>query len=103
MPGRSTLLLAAAPLTAAAVGVFAGGGYDAGPRVAFGVTALAAAAVVLAATRARPKHAIVLVLLALAALGALSALWTIGPVERTLHWALVTAGYAGVAAASAAV
>lgn len=48
------------------------------------------------------REPVVLVLLGLAALGALSALWTLGPVDRTLRWALVTAGYAGVVVAAAA-
>jgi O-antigen ligase len=103
MPARSTLLLAAAPLAAAAIGVFADGGYDAAPRVAFGLAALGAAAVVLAVTRERAVPAVAIVLLALAALGALSAIWTIGPVDRTLRWALVTAGYAALVVAAAAV
>ena len=85
------------------MGVFADGGYDAAPRVAFGVAALAAAVVVLAVTRERALPAVAAVLLALAALGALSALWTIGPVDRTLRWALVTAGFAALVIAAAVV
>jgi hypothetical protein len=103
-PSRSAVALAAAPLTAAAVGVFADGGYGDGARVAFGVVALAAAlpaAVLGQRSRTRPE-AVVLLLLALAALGALSALWTLGPPDRSLRWALVTAGYAAVALAASA-
>jgi hypothetical protein len=102
MPTRTDWLLAAAPLTAAAIGVFAEGGYSPGPRIAFGVAALLAAAVVVAARRTVRIQPVVAVLLTLAALGALSALWTIGPVDRTLIWALVTAGFAGLALAASA-
>jgi hypothetical protein len=102
MPTRSTWLLAALPLAAVAVGVFADGGYDPGPRVAFGLTALAAAAITAAVTRTLPMQPVAVVLLALAALGALSAVWTLGPVDRTLRWGLVTAGFAAVMIASGA-
>jgi hypothetical protein len=103
MPTRSTWLLAALPLAAVAVGVFADGGYDPGPRLAFGLTALAATALTAAITRSLPVHPVAVVLLALAAVGALSAIWTLGPVDRTLRWALVTAGFAAVALSSGAV
>lgn len=84
-----------------AVGVFAEGGFSAGARIAFGVTALCAGVV---AIRQGPARApVVAVLLALAAVGALSALWTLGPVDRTLRWALVCAGYAAVVVAAGAV
>ncbi|MEA2450417.1 MAG: hypothetical protein QOG63_2349, partial [Thermoleophilaceae bacterium] len=53
MPARSTWLLAAAPVAAVAVGVFAEGGYSPGARIAFGIAALASSVVVLAARRAR--------------------------------------------------
>jgi hypothetical protein len=106
-PALRSAAPAAAPLAAVAVGVFAEGGYSPGARIAFAAAALVAAVVVLAISRAHVRAAarepVVLVLLALAAVGALSALWTIGPVGRTLEWALVTAGYAAVAAAAAAV
>ena len=84
-------------LSAVAVGVFADGGYSAGARVAFGVVAL------LAFRRGALREPVFLVLVALSALGALSALWTIGPVDRTLRWALVCAGYAAVFAAAATI
>jgi O-antigen ligase len=102
-PGRGAGI-ALAPLAAVAVGVFADGGYSPGARLAFGVVALAAAALALALAcdRRALRDPLVLLLLALAALGALSALWTLGPVERTLRWALVCAGYAAVAVAAAA-
>jgi O-antigen ligase len=87
-----------------AIAVFAEGGYSAGARVAFGVAALCGAALALfTGSRDAWREPVVVVLLALAALGALSALWTLGPVERTLRWALVCAGYAGVVVAAAAV
>ncbi|MEA2471265.1 MAG: hypothetical protein QOE38_2264 [Thermoleophilaceae bacterium] len=84
-----------------AIGVFAQGGYSAAARVAFGVVAVCAGA--LAIRRGPWREPVVLVLVALAALGALSALWTLGPVDRTLRWALVCAGYAGVVVAAGAV
>jgi hypothetical protein len=104
MPRRD-LLLAAVPVVPVAVAVLAEGGYSDGPRTAFGAVALAAAGVALAVAprgsgAGLAREPLVLVLLALAALGALSALWTLGPVDRTLRWALVTAGYAGVAVAA---
>jgi O-antigen ligase len=89
-------------LAAVAVGVFADGGYSATARVAFGVAALLAAATVLVRERAVDRSPLLLVLVVLAALGALSALWTLGPPERTLRWALVTLGYAALVAAAAA-
>jgi hypothetical protein len=76
-PGTAAIV----PVAAVAVGVFAGGGYSPGARVAFGVVSF-------------------LALAGLAALGALSALWTLGPVDRTLRWALVCLGYAAVAVAA---
>lgn len=42
------------------------------------------------------RHPLALVLALLALLGAASALWTLGPEERTLRWAAVTAGWLGV-------
>jgi O-antigen ligase len=94
-------LLPVALFVPVAVGVFAEGGFSAGARIAFGVTAMCAGAV---AIRQGPARApVVLVLLALAAVGALSALWTLGPTDRTLRWALVSAGYAAVAVAAGAV
>jgi O-antigen ligase len=47
------------------------------------------------------REPLALALAALALLGAVSALWTLGPEERTLRWAAVTAGYAAVFAAAA--
>jgi O-antigen ligase len=88
-------------LVPVAIGVFAEGGYSDGARVAFGIAAICAGA--LAARRGPWREPAVVVLLALAALGALSALWTLGPVDRTLRWALVCAGYAGVVVAAGAV
>jgi hypothetical protein len=94
--------LTALPLAVTALAVFAGGGYPAGARVAFGAAAITAAAAVIALEKGWPfGEPVVVVLLALAVLGALSALWTLGPVDRTLRWALVCAGYAGVAVAAA--
>lgn len=84
-------------LAAGAVGVFADGGYSPAARVAFGVVAL------LAFRRGATREPVFIVLAALAVLGALSALWTIGPVDRTLRWALVCAGYAAVLAGAAAI
>ena len=87
------------------MGVFYDGGYSGGARIAFACTAVAAFAVVAACGRAAAARAarepLVLVLLILAGLGAASALWTIGPEARTLRWAAVTLGYAGVLAAAA--
>jgi hypothetical protein len=83
-------------LSAVAVGVFADGGYSAAARVAFGVVALLS-------FRRVAREPIFVVLAALAALGAMSALWTIGPVDRTLRWALVCAGYAALFAAAATI
>src|SRR3954454_21881941 len=95
-----------AALVPVAIAVFAEGGYSAGARVAFGVAALCGAAFALASApppRGAWREPVVVVLLALTGLGALSALWTLGPVDRTLRWALVCAGYAGVVMAAAAV
>jgi O-antigen ligase len=93
---------AIAALVPVAIGVFAEGGYSGGARVAFGVAAVCAG--LLAIRRdGLPREPLALVLVALAALGALSALWTLGPADRTLRWALVCAGYAGVVVAAAAV
>ena len=47
------------------------------------------------------REPLALVLAALALLGAVSVLWTLGPDARTLRWAGVTAGYAGVFGAAA--
>ena len=85
-----------------AIGVFAEGGYSPGARVAFGVAAVCAGLLAVPGG-GLPREPVAWVLLALAALGALSALWTLGPVDRTLRWALVCAGYAGVALAAASV
>lgn len=54
-----------------------------------------------AAARRAARQPLALVLAALALLGAVSALWTLGPEERTLRWAGVTVGYAGVFGAAA--
>ena len=91
---------AAWPLLASAVGVFAGGGYGAGGRIAFGVAALVACAAV------RPRHwrePTALVLIALAVLGTASAVWTVGLVGESLRWGLVTAGYAALVLTAAAI
>src|SRR4051794_22204074 len=88
-------------LVPVAIGVFAAGGYSAGARLAFGAAGICAG--VLATRRGALREPVVVVLLALAALGALSALWTIGPVDRTLRWGLGCGGYAGVGVAAAAV
>jgi O-antigen ligase len=94
---RRARRLAVAPLAAVAVGVFAEGGYSPAARVAFGCAALAALALVLVAGARPPlRDPVVVSLIALAALGALSSLWTIGPVDRTLIWSLVTLGYAAL-------
>lgn len=102
---RSTALAVAAPLAAAAVGVWWDGGYSPGAKLWFGIAALAAVAGPLVLDRRRvagmAREPVVIVLLALAAAGALSALWTIGPVDSALRWALVTAGYGTVALAAA--
>jgi O-antigen ligase len=50
----------------------------------------------------RVREPVVVVLLALAAVGALSVLWTLGPADRTLRWALVTLGYAAIFVVAAA-
>lgn len=63
---------------------------------------MGAGAIGVLAWRRPLREPLVLVLLALALLGALSALWTLGPEERTLRWAGVTLGYAGVAVGAAA-
>jgi hypothetical protein len=83
-----------------AVGVFANGGYAPAARVAFALAALA----MLAFRRVPMRWArdpVVIVLLGLAALGALSALWTLGPADRTVRWALVCLGWAAVAMGAA--
>src|SRR4051812_45897624 len=90
-----------AALVPVAIAVLAEGGYSAGARVAFGVAGVCAGTVAL--RRGAWRDRLVVVLLGLAAVGGLSALWTLGPVDRTLRWALVCAGYAGVVAAAAAV
>ncbi len=99
-----TAVLAAVPLAAAALGVWWDGGYSSGARLAFGLAGVAAAAVALAVARddARDvlREPVVLVLLGLAIAGAVSALWTLGLVGDSLRWALVSAGYAGVAVAA---
>ena len=95
--------VALAALVPVAIAVLAEGGYSAGARVAFGVAALCAAAVAGVWHWRSWREPVVIVLLALAALGALSALWTLGPVGRTLRWALVCAGYACVAVCAARV
>lgn len=77
----------------AALAVLWDGGYSSASRVAFGVLAVVAGLLL-----GRWRSAVVVLLVALAGLGALSALWTLGPVERTLRWSLVTLGYAAVAA-----
>jgi hypothetical protein len=88
---------------ALALGIFADGGYGDGARLVFGCAGVAAAAAaVFLDGRGALREPLVLVLLALAAVGALSALWTLGDPARSLRWALVTAGYAGVALAAAA-
>ena len=66
---------------------------------------MACGAIAFAAARADARlvlrEPLTVVLLLLALLGALSALWTLGPEARTLRWAAVTAGYAGVLVGSA--
>ena len=99
---RRTATLIAAPV-AVSVAVFVDGGYGSFARLVFAATALTAAALLLGPPACRgPRQPVVLVLLALAALGAVSALWTLGPADRTIEWSLVTAGYAAVAALAAA-
>jgi hypothetical protein len=66
----------------------------------FGVVAVVAA--VALGRRGPVRSPLVLTLCALAAVGAMSALWTLGPVDRTLRWALVTLGYAGLAVVAGA-
>jgi O-antigen ligase len=90
-----------AALLPVTIAVFAEGGYSAPSRVVFGIVAVCAGA--LALRRGPWRDPVVLVLVMLAAVGALSAVWTLGPVDRTLRWALVCAGYAGVAVAAGAV
>ena len=77
--------IVAAPPAAVALAVFGDGGNTSGFRLAYGAAAVAALAVVVAAG-GRPvlRQPPVLALLGLAALGALSALWTVGPTDRTL-------------------
>jgi len=86
--------------------VFAEGGYSAGPRVAFASAGVAAGVIAFAAAPADARRVLreplALVLLALALLGAISVAWTIGPEARTLRWAAVTLGYAGVLCAAGA-
>ena len=85
--------------------MFAEGGYSPGARVAFACAGLAAGGVALAADRPRSFRALrdplALVLAALAVLAAASALWTLGPEERTLRAAGVIAGWLGVFVAAA--
>jgi hypothetical protein len=81
----------------AVLGVLWDGGYSPASRVVFGALAVVAG---LALGRWRPP--VIVLLAALSALGALSALWTLGPVDRTLRWSLVTLGYAAVAALASA-
>ena len=85
--------------------MFAEGGYPAGARVAFACAGLAAGASALAVDRPASTRALrdplALALALLAILGALSALWALGPPERTLRWAAVTAGWLGVFVAGA--
>ena len=76
--------------------MFADGGYSPEAQIAFG-------AVAVLAFRRVALEPVFVVLAGLAALGAMSALWTIGPVDRTLRWALVCAGYAAVFAAAATI
>src|SRR4051794_3581257 len=90
-------------LVPVAIAVFAEGGYSAGARVAFGLAAVCAGLYASRRAGGATREPVVVVLLALAALAALSALWTLGPAARTLRWALVCAGYAGVVVAAAAV
>jgi O-antigen ligase len=98
-------LLAVPPIAAAAIGVFYDGGYGADARIGFAVAAATALVVVAArepgAVIRAAREPMALALVALAVLGALSALWTLGPDERTLRWAAVTLGYAAVFAAAA--
>ncbi|MEA2466231.1 MAG: hypothetical protein QOJ57_357, partial [Thermoleophilaceae bacterium] len=92
--------IALVAIAVAALGVFLDGGYSADARVLFGVAAVAAG---LALGRGvRVREPVVVVLLALAAVGALSVLWTLGPADRTLRWALVTLGYAAIFVVAAA-
>lgn len=88
-----------------AVGIFADGGYSPTARVAFGLSALLAASVAIAASGQVDglREPVVLALFALALVGAVSALWTAGLADRALIWALVTAAYGAVAAAAFAV
>jgi O-antigen ligase len=98
-------LLAAPPLAAAALGIFFDGGYGADSRVAFALAGIACGAVAIHAAREDALHALrhplALTLLALAVLGALSAVWTLGPEERTLRWSGVVIGWLGVMAGAA--
>jgi O-antigen ligase len=88
-------------LLACAVGVFAEGGYSAGPRIAF--AAFAGLAVLAVRPPARVwREPMIWILLVLAVLGLVSAAWTVGLVGESVRWGLVTAGYAGVVAVSAA-
>src|SRR4051794_27345108 len=80
-------------IAVAALGVLWDGGYSPASRVVFG-----ALAVVAGLALGRWRSPAIALLVALSALGALSALWTLGPVDRTLRWSLVTLGYAAGAA-----
>jgi O-antigen ligase len=92
--------IAMAATAVVAVAVFFDGGYSPASRVVFGVLAVALA---LAVGRDGPvRSPVVVVLVALAAAGALSALWTLGPADRTLRWALVALGYAATAVVAGA-
>jgi hypothetical protein len=92
-------------VAAVAVGVFAGGGFSPESRGAFAAFAGLAAllAVSLDADRAvaAMQRLPVLALVGLAALTALSSIWTLGEPVRAIRWAMVIAGYAAVAVATA--
>jgi O-antigen ligase/polysaccharide polymerase Wzy-like membrane protein len=91
---------------AVGVGVFDGGGFDAGPRVLFASLAALALAAACAAAPARALAALrdplVWVLAALALVAAISATWTLGFPAASLRWAAVTAGFAAVVVSAAA-
>ncbi len=97
----------AGSLLAAAVGeaVLDAGGFGPGSRVAFFVLAVAALCGAFAVDRRAVRAALVspfvVVLLALGVLGAVSALWTVGVVEDSVRWGLVTIGYGAVAVSAA--
>src|SRR3954454_8496991 len=84
-------------ISVAALGVLWDGGYSPASRVVFGAVAVAAGLVL-----GRWRSPVIVLLVAFSALGALSALWTLGPVDRTLRWSLVTLGYAAMAALASA-